>query len=176
MPPAVDRLLTVAQAAELLATTERFPRRLIAERRIRFVRLGGTCASLNRRCGSSSNPARLSLFVSDGSAARSWRDGWPPPKVRLRAEAAVRPISGIVHRTVRAQADRAVDVPNQDRRGPLAGGRRGRSHSRRVAERGTGPTTFRQLRAGLAARSPDDGATLPRDMRAESTPAPRSAA
>lgn len=35
-----DRLLTVAQAAELLGTTERFPRRLIAERRVRFVRLG----------------------------------------------------------------------------------------------------------------------------------------
>jgi excisionase family DNA binding protein len=36
----VDRLLTVAQAAELLGTTERFPRRLIEERRIRFVRIG----------------------------------------------------------------------------------------------------------------------------------------
>ena len=35
-----DRLLTVAQAAELLGTSERFPRRLIAERRIRFVRVG----------------------------------------------------------------------------------------------------------------------------------------
>lgn len=35
-----DRLLTVAQVAEMLATTERFPRRLIEERRIRFVRLG----------------------------------------------------------------------------------------------------------------------------------------
>ncbi len=35
-----DRLLTVAQAAELLATSESFPRRLIAERRIRFVRVG----------------------------------------------------------------------------------------------------------------------------------------
>ena len=35
-----DRLLTVAQAAEILATSERFPRRLIEERRIRFVRLG----------------------------------------------------------------------------------------------------------------------------------------
>jgi len=34
-----DRLLTVAQAAELLATTERFPRRLIEERRIRFARV-----------------------------------------------------------------------------------------------------------------------------------------
>jgi excisionase family DNA binding protein len=36
----VDRLLTVAQAAELLNTSERFPRRLIAERRIRFIHVG----------------------------------------------------------------------------------------------------------------------------------------
>ena len=36
----VERLLTVAQVAELLGMTERFPRRLIAERRIRFVRVG----------------------------------------------------------------------------------------------------------------------------------------
>jgi excisionase family DNA binding protein len=35
-----DRLLTVGQAAELLGTGERFPRRLIAERRIRFVHVG----------------------------------------------------------------------------------------------------------------------------------------
>ncbi|MFI0448383.1 excisionase family DNA-binding protein [Actinomadura sp. 6N118] len=35
-----DRLLTVAQAADLLNTSERFPRRLIEERRIRFVRVG----------------------------------------------------------------------------------------------------------------------------------------
>lgn len=39
-----DRLLTVAQVAELLGTWEesgeRFPRRLIAERRITFVKVG----------------------------------------------------------------------------------------------------------------------------------------
>jgi excisionase family DNA binding protein len=35
-----DRLLTVAEAAELLSTSERFPRRLIEQRRIRFVRVG----------------------------------------------------------------------------------------------------------------------------------------
>jgi excisionase family DNA binding protein len=35
-----ERLLTVAQAAEMLGTTDRFPRRLIDERRIRFVRVG----------------------------------------------------------------------------------------------------------------------------------------
>lgn len=35
-----ERLLTVAEAAEILRTSERFPRRLIAERRIRFTRIG----------------------------------------------------------------------------------------------------------------------------------------
>ena len=35
-----DRLLTVAEVADILHTTERFPRRLIAERRIEFVRVG----------------------------------------------------------------------------------------------------------------------------------------
>lgn len=40
MTDATDRLLSVGEVAELLGTTERFPRRLIAERRITFVRLG----------------------------------------------------------------------------------------------------------------------------------------
>jgi excisionase family DNA binding protein len=34
------RLLTVAEVADILRTSERFPRRLIAERRIEFVRVG----------------------------------------------------------------------------------------------------------------------------------------
>lgn len=36
----MERLLTVRQAGQVLGTTDRFPRRLIAERRIRFVKLG----------------------------------------------------------------------------------------------------------------------------------------
>ena len=36
----MERLLSVDAAAEILGTTARFPRRLIAERRIRFVRVG----------------------------------------------------------------------------------------------------------------------------------------
>jgi excisionase family DNA binding protein len=36
----VERLISVEEAAELLGTTTRFPRRLISERRIRFVRVG----------------------------------------------------------------------------------------------------------------------------------------
>jgi excisionase family DNA binding protein len=35
-----ERLLTIAEAADLLRTSERFPRRLIEERRIRFTRIG----------------------------------------------------------------------------------------------------------------------------------------
>jgi excisionase family DNA binding protein len=36
----IERLLTVAEAAVVLSTSERFPRRLIAERRIRYVHVG----------------------------------------------------------------------------------------------------------------------------------------
>jgi excisionase family DNA binding protein len=35
-----DRLLDVAEAADRLGTSERFPRRLIEERRIAFVKVG----------------------------------------------------------------------------------------------------------------------------------------
>lgn len=35
-----ERYLNVAQVAELLGTSVRFPRRLIAERRITFVKVG----------------------------------------------------------------------------------------------------------------------------------------
>ncbi|MDX3801391.1 excisionase family DNA-binding protein [Streptomyces sp. AK04-3B] len=35
-----DRYLSVDQVAELLGTTTRFPRRLIEERRIRYVKVG----------------------------------------------------------------------------------------------------------------------------------------
>lgn len=35
-----ERMLTVGEVAERLGTTERFPRRLIAERRIAFVKVG----------------------------------------------------------------------------------------------------------------------------------------
>lgn len=40
MTKSTGKLLTVDQAAERLGTSVRFPRRLIAERRITFVRIG----------------------------------------------------------------------------------------------------------------------------------------
>lgn len=36
----IDRLLSVSEAAAQLGTSERYPRRLIAERRIDFVKVG----------------------------------------------------------------------------------------------------------------------------------------
>ncbi len=52
----MEKLLTVKEAAARLGTTERFPRRLIAERRIRYVKLGGhprgrSCGVHRRRHG-----------------------------------------------------------------------------------------------------------------------------
>ncbi|MFI5803581.1 excisionase family DNA-binding protein [Streptomyces sp. NPDC051561] len=35
-----ERYLSVVQVAELMGTTERFPRRLVSERRITFVKFG----------------------------------------------------------------------------------------------------------------------------------------
>ncbi len=40
MNPGIDRLLTLEEAADALGTKLRFTRRLIAERRIRFTRVG----------------------------------------------------------------------------------------------------------------------------------------
>jgi len=40
MAPGTDRLLTLEEAADILGTKSRFTRRLIAERRIRFTRVG----------------------------------------------------------------------------------------------------------------------------------------
>jgi excisionase family DNA binding protein len=40
MGEVVDKLLSVEEVAAVLGTTERFPRRLIAERRIAFVKVG----------------------------------------------------------------------------------------------------------------------------------------
>jgi excisionase family DNA binding protein len=40
MDPGTDRLLTLEEAADVLGTKPRFTRRLVAERRIRFARVG----------------------------------------------------------------------------------------------------------------------------------------
>ena len=53
----MDRLLTLAEAAERLGTSVRFIRRLIAERRIAFVKVGRHVRI---------DPADLEAFVAAG--------------------------------------------------------------------------------------------------------------
>jgi excisionase family DNA binding protein len=66
-----ERLLTVAEVAELLGTSERFPRRLIAERRIEFVKVGRHVRI---------RESVLAAFINAGSVGPMtppdiWRDG-----------------------------------------------------------------------------------------------------
>lgn len=66
----MDRLLTVKEAAARLGTTERFPRRLIAERRIRYVKLGGHHVRIPE--------SALAEFIAAGTVEPvtvSWRGG-----------------------------------------------------------------------------------------------------
>jgi excisionase family DNA binding protein len=74
--PENDRLLTVAQAAELLGTSERFPRRLIAERRIRFVRLGENGKRGHVRIAESALRELIAAGVVEPLTAT---DAWPTP-------------------------------------------------------------------------------------------------
>ena len=62
----MDTLLTVEQAAERLGTSERFVRRLIAERRITFIKLGRHVRI---------NPDDLDVFVSAGRVEAGGRLG-----------------------------------------------------------------------------------------------------
>jgi excisionase family DNA binding protein len=66
----MDRLLTVKDVAARLGTTERFPRRLIAERRITFVKLGGHHVRIPE--------SALAEFIASGTVEPMrlrWRDG-----------------------------------------------------------------------------------------------------
>jgi excisionase family DNA binding protein len=40
VPEGYEHLLTIAEAAEFLGTTERFPRRLVEQRRVEFIKVG----------------------------------------------------------------------------------------------------------------------------------------
>jgi excisionase family DNA binding protein len=54
----MERLVTVTEAAKMLGTSVRFPRRLISERRIRFVHVGRHVRS---------PVSALEEFVADGT-------------------------------------------------------------------------------------------------------------
>lgn len=65
----MDRLLTIREVAERLGTSERFPRRLVAERRITFVHLGRHVRI---------SESALQTYIDSGvveSLKIRWRDG-----------------------------------------------------------------------------------------------------
>ena len=67
----VDKLLTVEEVALIIGTSVRYPRRLIAERRIRFVRVGGRKVRIPE--------SALAEFIAAGTVEpltkrRAWRE------------------------------------------------------------------------------------------------------
>jgi excisionase family DNA binding protein len=62
------RLLTVPEVAKILRTSERFPRRLIAERRIEFVRVGRHVRI---------SEAALAKFIQSGVVKEMTPGGYP---------------------------------------------------------------------------------------------------
>ena len=64
----------MAEAAELLKTSERFPRRLIAERRIRFVKVG----RFVRIPESALRDFIAAGLVEPMTASNIWREGRRP--------------------------------------------------------------------------------------------------
>ena len=112
-----DRLLTVGEAAEMLRTSERFPRRLIAERRIRFTRVGR-----HVRIPESA----IREFIAAGlvepltTTRKEGRRLMAETTIRQGPEAAVGPVPGTLSRAGRHRQARSADLPEQDRRRRLA--------------------------------------------------------
>jgi excisionase family DNA binding protein len=72
----VDELLTVEEVAERLHTSVRFVRRLISERRIRFVKLGKfvriSSADVEDFVSAGRVEPRVALLSSRAAASTSW--------------------------------------------------------------------------------------------------------
>ncbi|HUY49700.1 MAG TPA: helix-turn-helix domain-containing protein [Streptosporangiaceae bacterium] len=80
---AADRLLTVEAAAERMSTSPRFVRRLIAERRIEFVKIGRHVRI---------SESALTEFLEAGKELPDGEQG-RSPTLRKHPQAAVRPVS-----------------------------------------------------------------------------------
>ncbi|MET8402668.1 helix-turn-helix domain-containing protein [Streptomyces sp900116325] len=115
-----DPLLTVDQAAERLGTTARFPRRLIAERRIAFVKVGSHVRikeSVLAAYIEGNTPS--SPYAVAGPATEGLPDGQQEGQathVRRCAEAAFGTVPGSVSRPGRCHAARSRDVRHGPRR------------------------------------------------------------
>jgi excisionase family DNA binding protein len=129
------RMLSVEQTAEVLGTTPRFVRRLIAERRIAFVRYGSPGAPVRiaesdvRRFLTAGRVEAMSR--ASARASRGWRDGRGAAEVRPGAEAAVWKVAGALPRTGRGRPPGTRDLRPEVQCGALAvadGGAAGRPH------------------------------------------------
>ena len=116
------KYLTVEEAAVYLNTAVRFVRRLIAERRIAFHKLGAHVRLALGDLDAFVQAGRVEPSRSTGRPAGRWPDGEEARSspVRLGAQAAVRAVPGVVHRAERSAAVRAEHLPDEDGRGPLA--------------------------------------------------------
>jgi excisionase family DNA binding protein len=109
--------LTVGQAAEVLGTTERFPRRLIAERRIRFVRLGRLVRIPESALREFIAP--VWSIPSRWTAREGPRDG-ASSAIRQSQGTALGPLPGSLSGAGRGRQAGAAHLPGQDFGGPLA--------------------------------------------------------
>jgi len=121
---ATDNLLTVADAAKRLGTWEtsgeRFPRMLISQRRIRFVRVGRLVRIPESAIAEYIEARQWNRWFA-GARGR-WRDGYQERQAPLRVhpKATLAAASGELHRPGRSSPDRAQHVPDQARGQRLA--------------------------------------------------------
>ena len=115
-----DRLLTPAEAADYLSTSERFIRRLIAERRIGSSRSAATSASpnpaLREFIEAGPNPTNDGRRKCHGTREES-RNGEQgrAPTFRQHPQAAVGPVPDPLSGTGRPVADRRRHLPSKMR-------------------------------------------------------------
>ena len=125
-PP--ERLLTVAEAAEVLNTSQRFPRRLRSGASASYGSAPGMSAFPNPHCGNSSRPGSSSRSPQE-TGERS-RDG--QETFRQSPGTDVRKIPGAVSRAGRRRPASPGDVRQQDRRGGVADPQGSRDPQRRL--------------------------------------------
>ena len=170
-----DRLLTVAEAAERLGTGERFIRRLIAERRIRYVKLGRPVripesasprTSTARTVEPSAAPVPATGRQPDGRDAspsgdvNSARSVSSPPAAGRPATSA-RTVSGTAPETFETKSDAQdwlnltrADIERNDWRTRTPARSTSRSTPLRwIEERGLAPTTVERYEGCCASTS-----------------------
>ena len=146
-PPA-ERYLSVAEVAERLGTTQRFPRRLIEERRIGFNVSVATYASPRGCPASTSTPAPCRRQGGSGRDATS---------VRQHPAPGTRPVPSSVPRCRWTAPARSGHLRHTTQGREVACSHRGRDPSRRVGRSGSRLDNVRRVRQALGCRAGPQG-------------------